>query len=105
MLFAGLEPNRIQLDLIGRVVGLLLDRFLVEDERGIVILNRFRFFTLVEIRLALRTARCEQSETNPQKYASPSALALSVASTRSLFRLSLTFKSLQQPYAFLPPYP
>src|SRR5207245_4458174 len=67
MLLAGLEPNRIQLYLVGGVVRILLGSLLVEDERGVVILNRLCFFTLVEIGLALRTARCEQSESNTQK--------------------------------------
>jgi len=46
------------------------------------ILNRLRFLALVEIGLALRTARCEQSETKHRNRL-PSGASLSEASTRS----------------------
>ena len=65
--FTRFEACPVQLDLVAGVVRISFDGFLVVDERGVVVLNRLRSFTLVVIGLALRTACCEQSETNTQE--------------------------------------
>ena len=65
--FARFKAYPVQLNFVIRVVRVCFDGFLIVDERGVVILNRFRFLTLVVVRLALRAARDEQSETNTQE--------------------------------------
>ena len=65
--FTRFKAYPVQLNLVIRVVRVCSGGFLIVDERGVVILNRFRFLTLVVVRLALRAARGEQSETNTQE--------------------------------------
>ena len=65
--FTRFEARTVQLDLVTGVVRVSFGGFLVVDECGVVVLNRLRFLTLVVIGLALRTACCEQSETNTQE--------------------------------------
>ena len=76
--FARLEADLVQFDPVGGVVRVAGQRFLVELQGGVVILNIFSFLPGVILLAALRAARSEQAYTYTQYYLAPAAHALSV---------------------------